>query len=228
MEWHENALVLATKPHGETSLVAAVFTRENGLARGLVKGGKGRAGALWQPGNLLSCSWRARLVEQLGHFQAEPVRLYAAMALAQPERLPWLASLCALLSATLAEGEPHPALFDATLHCVGNPCPGEYARWEVLLLEGLGFGLDLAACAVTGAGEDLAYVSPKTGRAVSRSVGAEWQDRLFAYPAYLHEDRLPRQDEIRASLQMTGWFLHQRVFQPRQQGLPPVRQNLNP
>lgn len=230
MDWQDDALITGTRPHGETSLLATVFTRGHGLARGLVRGARAKGRNPWQPGTLVQCHWRGRLPEQLGTFQLELVRSIAAELLPAPQRLQALASLCALLQLGLGEGEPHPSLYDATLRTLAAlPGPdglAHYAVWELHLLEELGFGLDLATCAVTGATEDLCYVSPKSGRAVSGAVGRAYANRLFAYPAFWTAQRLPSLREATASMKMTGYFLSRRLLEPHRRTLPEVRAQL--
>jgi DNA repair protein RecO (recombination protein O) len=230
MEWHDDGLMIGTRPHGETSLIATVFTRAHGVMAGLVKGARAKGRNPWQPGTVVQCCWSGRLPEQLGYFQLEAVRSVAAGLLQAPARLQALASLCALVQLGLGEGEAHPALYDVTLRtldALGGPdWLGHYALWELHLLDELGFGLDLAACAVTGATEDLQYVSPRTGRAVSASAGAAWQERLFAYPAFWRAQQLPSDAEAVAALRMSGHFLTRRLLEPHRRRLPEVRVQL--
>jgi DNA repair protein RecO (recombination protein O) len=233
MDWTDQGIVLARRRHGESAAVVSLLTREHGRHAGLVRGGAGkRAGSLYQPGNLLAAHWRARLSEHLGTLTAELVDAFASRVLDDALRLAALTSACALLETALPEREPHTPLFDSTLDLLRTLGSGAdevawgsaYARWETLALAELGFGLDLEACAATGRREDLAFVSPRTGRAVSGGAGAPYADRLFALPAFLSTaGPAAEAAEIAAALRITGHFLERHVFGPHDRRLPAAR-----
>ena len=192
MEWTDDGIVLGTRRHGEANAIVEVMTRDHGRHLGLVRGGGGsRLRPLLQPGNTVRVVWRARLDEHLGHYAVEPLRLHGASQLAASHvvyGVTHLAALCRLLP----ERDPHPEVHDhlaAMLDHLDDPLRRrlEMVRFELQMLAELGFGLDLASCAATGAEDDLGYVSPKSGRAVSRVAAAPWQDRLFRLPAFLSE-----------------------------------------
>ncbi len=175
MEWTDQGIVLSARPHGEGGLVVALLTHDHGRHAGFVPGGGSRRSRpTWQAGNLVEVNWRARLADQLGNYSGELRTANAARALDDAAELAGLSAACAVIDAALPEREPHPAMFDgfsAFLSVLGHPgWPVLYVRLELGLLQELGFGLDLTKCAVTGDTEDLAYVSPKTGRAVSRAA----------------------------------------------------------
>jgi DNA repair protein RecO (recombination protein O) len=191
MEWSDEAFVLAVRPHGENAAVLTALTRDHGRHAGLVPGrtSLGHRGVLL-PGNELKVRWRARLAEHLGHWRCEPARLRAGGLFDDAARLAGLSAACALLEGALAERQPYPGLFVSLTRLLdalegGSTWLGGYVAWELNLLRELGFGLDLTACAATGAVEDLRYVSPKTGRAVSGEAGAPYRDRLLPLPAFL-------------------------------------------
>lgn len=217
MEWTDRGIVLAARPHGEASAVAALLTREHGRRAGLVHGGRSsRLRASLEPGTLVAAAWRGRLPEQLGRMTVEAICGYAAPLLDDPQRLAALTSACALIEASLAEHEPHPAVFDGALvlfGLLGSAAWAEaYVRWELGLLEELGFALDLGACAVTGANDYLAYVSPRTGRAVSAAAGEPYSDRLLALPGFLVGRAGGGSEEVAAGLELTGHFLERHVL----------------
>ena len=233
MDWTDQGIVLGRRRHGESSAVVSLLTQTHGRHAGLVRGGAGkRAGSLYQPGNLLAAHWRARLPEHLGTLTAEIVEAFASRVLDDPLRLAALTSTCALLETALPEREPHVPLFDATLALLrvlaaaGEPLEwgAAYARWETQALAELGFGLDLDACAATGQSHDLAYVSPRTGRAVSSDAGAPYADRLFALPAFLGTAQpAPDPAAVAAALSLTGHFLERHVFGPHNRAPPAAR-----
>ncbi len=186
MEWRDEGVILALRPHGESAAIIEVFTRAHGRHAGAVRGGASRRMAPHlQPGTQVQASWTARLSDHLGAFAVEPIRSRAHL-MADRLALAGLSSACALLSITLPEREPYPALWTATIALLDRlgavDWPSAYLRWELRLLEDTGFGLDLTSCAVTGTREDLTFVSPRTGRAVSRQGASDWADRLLPLP----------------------------------------------
>ena len=229
MEWTDQGIVLSARPHGEGGMVVALLTYAHGRHAGFVPGGGSRrARPTWQLGNLVEVSWRARLAEQLGNFAGELREAHAARALDDAAQLAGLSAACALLDAALPEREPHPAMFDgfsALLGAFDHPgWPVIYVRLELGLLQELGFGLDLTKCAATGATEDLAYVSPKTGRAVSRAAAGPYKEKLIELPAFLSTGGLPADgEELRKGLDLTGYFLERHVFWPHNKPLPAAR-----
>jgi DNA repair protein RecO (recombination protein O) len=232
MEWQDDGLVLAARAHGENDAILTALTFEHGRHLGLVRGGAGRrARPLLQPGNRLQLTWKARLPEHLGGFTLEPVRLFGARLLDDPLRLAALASATALLEQVLPEREPHPRLFAGLLKLLeamlDDPRWLEtYARFELVLLQELGFALDLEACAVTGATDDLAFVSPRTGRAVSRAAAGDLAPRLLPLPAFLRGDVPAMFSEILAGLRLSGHFLAKQAFAPADRPLPAARERL--
>jgi DNA repair protein RecO (recombination protein O) len=232
MDWSDRGIVLSAKKHGETSLIVQLLTEQHGRHAGLVRGGNSsRARALYQPGNLLAAHWRARLAEHLGNYSCEMIESGAVRVLENAGRLGALAAACALAEAALPEREPHADVFanlSALLAAIAEP-PGweaAYVRFELALLASLGFGLDLARCAATGANDNLAFVSPKTGRAVSLSAGEPWRDKLLPLPAFLIADAAPALGEVGQGLLLTGYFLERHVFAPHGKKLPAARARL--
>jgi len=230
MEWSDDAIVLSAKPHGEASALAVLLTREHGRHAGLVQGGQSaRNRPLLEPGNRVAARWRARLSEHLGSYTLELERATAAALLDDPLRLAALASACALIDAGLPEREPHPALYEATLALFGaldgDVWAEVYVRWELGLLEEMGFGLDLTRCAATGStdNDQLAFVSPRTGRAVSLSAAEPFKDKLLPLPPFLVGRSAGGEDEVAAGLALTGHFLDRHVFAQRHVEVPPAR-----
>ena len=217
MDWRDEGVLLAVRKHGETSAIIEVFTGAHGRTAGVVRGGTSRKLApILQPGAQLDASWRARLDEHLGTYTVEPVKSRMAQVLGDKLALAGMTSVLALLSFSLPEREPHPDLYDRTLAVLDmigmNPVwPLAYLRWELALLEEIGFGLDLSECAVTGAREDLVFVSPRSGRAVSKAGAGEWADRLLPLsPALLGEGDGANED-VSLGLRTTGHFLTSQV-----------------
>lgn len=211
MDWQDQGTLLSVRPHGESSAIIEVFTAAHGRHAGVVRGGGSRRmGPVLQPGAHLAVAWRARLADHIGTFAVEPLRSRAAV-MTDGGRLAALTAVCAMLHVALPERESHPALWADTIAflddlAVGTGDAGGYLGWELRLLAELGFGLDLAACAVTGAREGLAFVSPRTGRAVSRAGAGDWADRLFPLPACL-TGGAPGPGELAQGLAITGHFL---------------------
>jgi DNA repair protein RecO (recombination protein O) len=233
MQWSDEGVILSVRPHGETAAVAEIFTRAHGRHLGLVYGGRSRRlRPILQTGNHVDAVWKARLSEQLGHVSVELRKGYAAQAMDDPLALAGLSSLCAL-ARLLPERDPHPNLYEVTLFVLGfldepDVWPALMVRWELALLDELGFGLDLATCASTGARENLVYVSPKSGRAVSAEAGAPYKDRLLVLPAFLAKGRegAATYADVAAGLALTGHFLSTRVLNPREETMPQARVRL--
>ena len=220
MEWTDEGIVLGTRRHGEANAILEVMTQHHGRYLGLVRGGgSSRLRPMLQPGNTVRVTWRARLDEHLGHYQVEPLRLHGASQLGACHvvyGVTHLAALCRLLP----ERDPHPELhaqFAALLDLLDEPLTAAAAmvRFELQILAELGFGLDLESCAATGMGSSLEFVSPKSGRAVSRIAAAPWQDRLFRLPAFLSTESVPSSEDIADGFALTGFFISRRVLEPR-------------
>ena len=222
MQWQDEAIIIGVKRHGETSVVAEVMTRSRGRHLGLVRSGRSRTmQPVLQPGNRVEAVWRARLDEHLGEFKLEPVKLRAARLMETATSVYGVQAMGALLR-LLPERDPHPHLYEALdviLETMDDPADaGElFIRFELAILNDLGYGLDLVECAATGAREDLLYVSPKSGRAVSGAAGAPYADRLLALPPFLREGARAAADadSMAAAFRLTGFFLHRHIYEPR-------------
>ena len=230
MDWRDTGILLSTRQHGETAAIIEVFTPSHGRHAGVVRGGTSRRIApVLQPGAQLDLAWRARLEDHIGSFTVELQRSRAALAMADRLALAGLNTVLALLAYCLPEREVHPQLYARTetlLDLLGQPdlWPLAYMRWELALLEELGFGLDLSACAVTGATADLTYVSPRSGRAVSRAGAGVWANRLLPLPPCLRGEGDGGDAEIVTALGTTGYFLeHHLAPQLRGRPLPAAR-----
>ncbi|MCZ6885861.1 MAG: DNA repair protein RecO [Alphaproteobacteria bacterium] len=240
MEWCDQGLVLSARKHGETSVIASILTPHQGRHMGLVRGGQSRRRqGLLQPGNVVDAVWRARLADHLGSYTLEPVHDYFALVLDDPLRLKGLSAALGLLHGTLAERDPHPGIYQATLsfleHLVsmtddgaeGRSWVAVYVHWELELLDCLGFGLDLSACAATGAVDELIYVSPRTGRAVSAAAGAPYRGKLLALPGFmLDPSSAPDKDDLIAGLRLTGYFLDRHHYAAEGRTIPAARTRL--
>jgi DNA repair protein RecO (recombination protein O) len=231
MDWRDEGVLLSMRPHGESAAIIEVLTAAHGRHAGVVRGGQSRKmAATLQPGNGLQLEWRARLEDHIGTFTVEPLRSRAHL-LSDRLALAGLMSACALLRAALPEREPHPALWSDTLRLFdalgGAGWTSAYLRWELRLLEDMGFGLDLSSCAVTGATEGLVYVSPKSGRAVSAKGAGEWADRLLPLPAGLAGTAALTGEALVQGLRLTGFFLD-RELRPvlQERPLPEARSRL--
>jgi len=231
MDWRDDGILLSMRPHGETSAIIEVMTSAHGRHAGVVRGGASRKmAATLQPGTGLTLEWRARLDDHIGSFTVEPVKSRAHL-LSDRLALAGLMSACALLRAALPEREPHPALWSRTLGLMDalgqEGWSATYLRWELCLLEEIGFGLDLSACAVTGATEGLAFVSPKTGRAVTAKGAGDWADRLLPLPPGLEGDAALSPGDVLMGLKLTGFFLD-RELRPvlHERPLPEARSRL--
>jgi DNA repair protein RecO (recombination protein O) len=214
MDWRDEGILLAVRPHGESSAIVETLTREHGRHSGLVRGARGsKMSPVLQPGTQLALDWRARLADHLGHFRIEPVRSRTAAIMSDRTALAGLNAIGALLVTLLPEREPNPQVYDRTVALADALAAGEwdwpaqYALWEVALLAALGFGLDLTRCGASGVTEDLVFVSPRTGRAVSHDAGDAWADKLLPLPGFLIGRGAPSIGAVREALRMSGYFL---------------------
>lgn len=234
MEWSDPAIILSVTGFGEGDLRAVVMTEAHGAWHGLARGGASRRSAgVWQEGNLISARWVARLPEQLGTLTGELVHPAAAIAMADPLALAVLRAACAVAAGALPEREPHPGVFARLVRLLGGIGIAGMAlpalvRFEVELLRELGYGLDFSACALTGGTDDLAYVSPRTGRAVSRDAAGSWAPRLLKLPGFLLGGDAADGEGVdlaacRDGLALTGHFLARDAFGTRHAPLPSAR-----
>ena len=231
MEWTEEGVVLSARPHGDTSLIVQVLTAGQGRHAGLVRGGQSvKRRGLYEPGNRLLLTWRARIADQLGSLEAEPIEMISARYYDDPDRLSGLAAAASVAERALPEREPHPGAYEGMLALINamdaDFWPAIYIRWEIGLLAELGFGLDLSCCAATGSNDQLAYVSPKTGRAVSLSAGEPYKDRLLPLPGFLIGTGDATPTEILKGLSLTEFFLNRSVFHVRDEETPGARRRM--
>lgn len=236
-EWRGAAILCALRPHAENGAIARLLTADQGLIAGYIRGGQSRRLApVLIPGNRVVAHWYARTPEQLGHLTLELDRPAAAAALGDPLYARTLEWATAITAASLAEGHAYPVLYEAldglvTLLCLA-PDPraalSALVRFELVLLAELGFGLDLERCAVTGGHDDLAYVSPKSGRAINRAAAAPWLDKLLPLPAFLvlRANDWPDWPEIAQGMALSGYFIERELVPERADALRETRMRL--
>lgn len=232
MEFSDDAILLSARPHGESAAIVTLMTREHGRHAGLLQGGASRRWAAHlQPGQAFTATWRARLSDHLGTWALEPEGAgTAARLMDQPEQLLALQSACQLVDAALPEREPHTAVYDG-LAALLSLLEGEHwgptlVMWEIALLREMGFGLELDVCAATGANDRLAYVSPRSGRAVSLSAGEPYRDRMLPLPGFLTGQGNGDAAEVRDGLVMTGHFIERVLLAATHTAPPPARVRL--
>jgi DNA repair protein RecO (recombination protein O) len=222
MEWRDEGIVIGVRRHGERGVVLDLLTREHGRHSGLARNGRAqRMQPVLQTGNTVDAVWRARLEASLGEYRVEPMTQRAGRLIESATALYGLAHVTSLIH-LLPERDPHPALYETLTVVLDGLAEPDLAaplviRFELAILSELGFGLDLSACAVTGGQQELIYVSPKSGRAVSRKAGEAWADRLLALPNFLRDNRLddePDRSDLEAGFRLTGFFLDRHVYGP--------------
>ncbi len=225
MDWQDEGLILGVRKHGETSAIVEAMTAKHGRHLGLVRGGRSsRMRPILQPGNSATFQWRARLEEQLGTYSVEAGELRAANLMTSQLGIYGIQTLASHLR-LLPERDPHLGLYNAAHVLMENFEHAEIAaslmvRFELVLLEELGFGIDLEACASTGQTNDLEYISPKSGRAVSRDAGKPWADKMLALPAFLNKHEkgwgiVPQVDQIEQGFKLSSFFLDRHIYAPR-------------
>ena len=218
MEWHDDGIVLTARKHGESSAIVTLLTREHGRHAGLVRGGMGRRKrGLFQPGNRVRATWRARLAEHLGSYTCEMTAAVAAPFMDDRLRLAGLSAICAVAEAALPERERYEPVYEGMRILLDvldqDIWPTIYVKWEMGLLQELGFGLDLTCCAATGITENLTYVSPKSARAVSADAAEPFKHVLLRLPGFLIDiGQTASWPDIADGLRLTGFFLDRQVF----------------
>lgn len=232
MDWTDDGYIVSAKAHGETSAIINVLTKDQGRHAGLVRGGRSRRmRPILQAGNKVRVRWHARLSEHLGSFDVEPLDARAAIFMEERISLTGLNAICALTLAALPERETNPKLYDVfeilldNLHDV-DIWPALYIRYEMALLQALGYGLDLSSCAATGDRENLTHVSPRSGRAVSENAAAPYLDKLIPLPGFLNGENQVQDGDIERGLLLTGYFVESRIFHPLNKEAPAERARL--
>jgi DNA repair protein RecO (recombination protein O) len=230
MEFEDDAFVLSARPHGEAGAIVELLTGRHGkYAAHVAGGGSRKMKPFLQPGARVIARFRARVADQLGSAALEPVGEGPAALFDDRLALAGLQAAAAVAAGALPEREPHPGAylaFEALTGALTHPdiWPAVFVRFEAGLLQELGFGLDLSKCAATGALDDLVYVSPRTGRAVSRAAGEPYKDRLFALPPFMLGAQAGLSaGDVGAGLALTGHFLEAFIFNPLNRPLPPAR-----
>ncbi len=230
IEWFDSAIMLSVRRHGETAAIVCLLTREHGPFRGLLHGGASRKRRpLIEIGNHVAVKWKARLPEHLGSVSLELERAVARRFIDDPARLACLASACAVAEVAFPERQPCQHQYDALVVLLDQLAsdsahwPAVYVRWEIGVLAELGYGLELTRCAVTGEREGLAWVSPRTGRAVTHAAGEKWADRLLVLPGFLAGRREATLSDVLDGLRMTGYFLSRYLRPEQEPATPPAR-----
>ncbi|MGI9380346.1 MAG: DNA repair protein RecO [Methyloligellaceae bacterium] len=233
MNWSDEGIVLSVRNHGETSAILELLTQSHGRHLGLVHGGRSRRlRPVLQPGNTVAADWRARLADHLGVYKVELLEAHASLAMQNKRALAGLTSMCAMAQ-LLPEHDVQTGLFLAQKLILEHLDDEEIwvkllILWELELLSELGYRLDLAQCAATGATDELIYVSPKSGSAVCREAGQPYGDRLLNLPAFLHEEVRSEitSGDIMDGLHLTQFFLEKRIYEPQGLKLPEARLRL--
>jgi DNA repair protein RecO (recombination protein O) len=231
-KWHDEAIILTTLNHGETSAVVHLLTRENGRNAGYLRGGQSaKTRPMVQSGNLVSANWQARLPDQLGYLTLEPVQSLAAALMQKPDLSLILQSVCQMILFALPERQSYPAIFDGTKALLQTLMTSpnrieSYIWWEVHLLGALGFGLRFESCVQTGQRHDLTHISPRSGHAVCRTEAAPYADKMLRLPEFMGGADALGEQEIATGLGLTGYFLNQHIALPQGKSLPEARQRL--
>jgi len=233
MKWSADGYILSVRPHGETSAIINVFTKEKGRHAGIVRGGRSRRlRPVLQAGNQVTVNWNARLSEHLGVFTVEAIDARAAVLMQDRTSLSGLNAVSALCMQALPERQPYPKLYDvfeilmAQLHDV-DVWPALYVRFEITLLQALGYGLDLSKCAATGSTENLTHVSPRSGRAVCEAAAEPYLDKLLILPPFVHGANTVKSGDIIDGLTLSGVFLKTRVFHSQNRDMPEARSRMH-
>jgi DNA repair protein RecO (recombination protein O) len=217
--WEEDGIIIETKRHGERSFIYHIFTKTHGRYAGLVRGSRASTSAALSRGCKVKARWSSRISEQLGEWKLDPIEPLSFEIFNDYSALMALDLVCHYIRSFLSERSSYPRIYMALEGLMramsGTGWLASFAHFEVLLLKELGFGLKLDVCAVTGAVEDLAYVSPRSGCAVHREVGAPYHDKIMILPAFLVGSHGPTPEDIRAAFTLTGFFLEKHFNERR-------------
>lgn len=236
MKWQDQAIILHSRPYGETSVILDVLTKNYGLYSGLMKGGASKTKkSLLQFGNLVQLKWSARLEEQLGNFSLEVISYYSVNLMCH-ETLLYAFSILRFHLGLLSERVKHKLLYDLVIILLNYDFKDDdvkayffiselVLRFEFVYLSEVGFGIDTNSCAATGVSEDLCYVSPRSAQAVCRSAGKGWQHKLLPLPSFLlsSDHRLDKVEDILASLKLLTYFLNKNIWQNKNMKAPAER-----
>ncbi len=232
--WEDTAIILAVRAHGENGAIVTLLTENHGKYSGYVHGGQSsRLRAILQIGNIVAAEWKSRINDSLGQYKLELIKSSAAAVLSDKIRLQALQSACIIANLTLADREICVAVFSGFIAFLENLelCDDDiwfpsYIYWEIGLLRELGFGLDLTCCALTGEVDNLAYVSPKTGRAASFDAAYQYREKLLELPNFLVNNNKVAKGDISKGLKLTGYFLQKKLFEQIHKELPKARLRL--
>lgn len=231
MDWQDDGIIVSVRPHGEASAIVHLLTREHGLCAGYVRGGQGKSmRGMLQVGNGVYARWFSRNDDSLGSYTLEMTDAASITAWHDPVKLRTLQSACAVIHHSLPERQHIGGMYDG-LRALLDTFDSDFwsqahILWEMQVLRALGFGIDLSRCAVTGQNDNLAYVSPRTGKAVSRDGAGEYADRMLKIPSFLLGQNDNSPDAIADGLKMTGYFLEKHVFGSLNKPVPDVRVKL--
>ncbi len=226
MKFSDHGIIISLKKYGENSLIVKVFSQHHGVYRGFVKSVKSSKDKVnFQIGNLISFEYRARIEENLGQFFAvDLVRSFCAKMMFDKLRLSCATSVFSIIDSVFLERDNHQMLFDklqdflqklSDENCQKKEFLAEYIRLELKILKTLGYGIDLSSCAVTESEDDLVFVSPKSGRAVSYQAGKPYENKLLKLPNFLISTSDHDDEQLIDGLKLSGFFLEKFVFEEK-------------
>ena len=234
MRWESEGIVLGFSLHNEKSYILEVFTKEHGRHKGLIRGIHSKnLRSIIEPGNEVKALWSGRLETHLGNFTIEPIKAWSSLILNQKDRLIALSSLCSLVSSAMAEKQPNDLIYYSSKEMIKKISSSdddwikEYINWELDLLSEIGYGIDLSKCAVTSKKDELVYVSPASGRAVTLEGAGSYKDRLIKLPRFIvSKDSECDNNDIANGLELTEYFFRKRFFEPNNLNFPQSRNRL--
>lgn len=234
MRWSSEGFVLSLKPHNEKSYILEVLTREHGKHKGLIRGVHSKnIRSIIEPGNEITAHWSGRLETHLGNYSVEGIKSWSSLILSERERLCALTSACSLITTTIAEKQPNENIYSGLKFLIqiltsnNNEWIKDYIIWELNLLTEIGYGLDLSKCAVTNEKNNLVYVSPSTGSAVTEAGAGTYKNKLLRLPKFLIDSKISiSKEDIDDGLKLSEFFLKKWFFQPNNLNFPESRNRL--
>lgn len=210
-------VIIAKKPLKENTFIITVFTQNHGLYSGVIKESSKKSKSIYQEGNLVDFFWQARLHEHIGLARCELIKAYSGLILYDKTKLYAFNSIISLIKLSFQEREAHSVFFAFLLEYINNLVQNfsfqDYISFELVMLAESGYELSLDKCAVSGKKQDLKYVSPKTGRALSQEIGEPYKDKLLALPKFLTSNsQIITLEEKKQAFILTSYFFNRYFF----------------
>ena len=230
MQIDDEGIIIKKKKYRESSLLISFFSLNHGINSGLVKGVLKKDFGTYEIGNKVYIKSSFRLDEQLWNCKFELIKNNSVNYFDNQNKLNTLLTICSIIDLSLPKNNPQIKIYNKTIDLIENLLSKDwvvkYIFWELFLLSELGYGLDLEKCVVSGKKENLIYVSPKSGKAVSKTEGEKYKNKLFNLPKFLIDKNVkPTNDSLKQAISLTGFFID-KFLKKNNKKLPFYRKNI--